>query len=104
MLITLIFVAMASLPASLLFAVYCYVRHRNAITAERRIPLVKFFLKVLLVGFVAYVVGGTLGIGAFCWPRSAGNLCGMPGAVVIAPLCASLGVAIAAWRQSGRAM
>lgn len=102
MLIALIFVALASLPVSALFAVYCYVRHRRATAPEQRIPLLVFFAKVLLVGFAAYVVGGAIGIGVLCASSSAGNLCVLPGAVIVAPLCASLGVVIAAWRLSAR--
>lgn len=100
MLVALIFVALASLPASALFAVYCYVRHRRASMPDQHIPLLTFALKVLLVGLVAYLVGGALGIGALCSARSAGNLCGLPGAIVVAPICASLGISIAAWRLS----
>ncbi|MBE7420086.1 MAG: hypothetical protein HS128_20485 [Ideonella sp.] len=103
MLIALIFVAAASLPAAALFAVYCYVRHRRAAAPAQCVHLLVFIVKVLLVGLAAYMVGGALGIGALCWSRSAGNLCGLPGAVVVAPLCASLGIAVAAWRLTARA-
>jgi len=102
MLIALIFVALASLPVSAMFAVYYYVRHRRAAAPEHHLPLLVFFGKVLLVGFAAYVVGGAVGIGSLCASSSAGNLCGLPGAVIVAPLCASLGVVITAWRLSAK--
>lgn len=102
MLIALIFVALASLPVSAVFAVYCYVRHRRATAPEHHLPLLAFFGKVLLICVAAYVVGGAVGIGCLCACSSAGNLCGLPGAVIVAPLCASLGVVIAAWRLSAK--
>lgn len=98
MLVTLIFVAVASLPLACLFAAFSYVRHKRASPPNQYVPLIPFAFKVLLVGLAAYLVGGAVGIGALCSSRSAGNLCGLPGAIIVAPLCAALGIAVAAWR------
>jgi hypothetical protein len=99
-LVTMIFIALASLPVSGLFALYCYVQHRRTHPPDERIPFIGFALKVLLVGLAAYFIGCAFGVGSLCWSRSAGNMCGLPGAVIFGPLCASVGVAIAAGRLS----
>lgn len=54
------------------------------------------------VGAVAFVAGAALGIGVFCAPVNAGNLCGLGGVLGSGPLLAGVAIAVHAQRQANR--
>ena len=94
----MIFIALASLPLAVLFAIYSYIQYRRMNNSGEYISIIEFVFKIVLTAFIAYFIGSAIGIGAYCSSNSAGNLCGLPGAIIIGPLFSSIGICIVAWR------
>ena len=53
-----------------------------------------YALRIVVAGIVAFIAGTVLGIGAFCAPDDAGNLCGLGGVLGLGPFVSGLAMAI----------
>jgi hypothetical protein len=76
---------------AMIVAFALYVRHRERIEAERRIPVVAYVF-ALIVTAVPAGFFGMLGGNVLACPK-AGNLCGLYGVFVTGPLSFSLAIA-----------
>lgn len=70
-----------------------FARHRRRIEPARQVSLGGFILAVIICGAVGGVFGLLVGIGMAC--PGMGNLCGLWGFLVTAPLFCALGVLLA---------
>lgn len=71
-------------------AVLLYVRHRNRVEPERRVPVIGYVLAILICAAVAGYAGLVFGIQQACDAPKAGNLCGLWGFFVTGPLASAL--------------
>lgn len=85
----LVLVGPYTLIAGLLVALLFYASARTAGGSFR-----SYALRVLVAGTAAFVAGSVLGIGAFCAPADAGNLCGLGGVLGLGPFVSGLVMAI----------
>jgi hypothetical protein len=67
-----------------------YVRHRNRIEPDRRVPVMLYIVAVIICGGGAAFLGVILGIAWAC-PRM-GNLCGLVGFLVVGPIFGTLAI------------
>ena len=81
-------------------ATFFYVRHRQRVVPERRLPLVAFILAVVLCGAGAAFGGMLLGAQWACGRPDGGNLCGLVGALVTGPISGTLATIVVAWALS----
>jgi hypothetical protein len=95
---TLLTIGPYALLAGLAVALLLYAATRTASSS-----FLAYALRAALVGLAAFVAGTVVGIGYFCAPADAGNLCGLGGIFGSGPLIAGVAVAIHAFRWSKRA-
>jgi hypothetical protein len=67
-----------------------FARHRTRVEPARQVSLGGFILAVIICGAVGGVFGLLVGIGMAC--PGMGNLCGLWGFLVSAPIFAALGI------------
>src|SRR5438105_1123379 len=75
-------------------AVFFYIRHRNRIEPERRLPPGVYVLAVIVCGIVAGFIGVVFGIRWACSIPGSGNLCGLAGFLVVGPIAGTLGIVL----------
>ena len=75
-------------------ATFLYVRHRQRIGPERRLPVVVYVLAVIVAGGVAAFGGLLLGIDWACAQPGTGNLCGLVGVLVTGPIAGTLAIVL----------
>src|SRR5262245_24105155 len=86
--LTLLLLAVLSLPASLACAVFFYR------TGTAYFGWFAYGLILLISAFVAYLLGVSVGIDLACVRYPSGNLCGLFGFIVIGPLASSLAIVL----------
>jgi hypothetical protein len=95
---TLFGVLMPFFPLWLLAAIGAaigfYVRHRNRIEPERRVPVGMYVFAVIACGGIAGVLGVVFGIKLGCSILESGNLCGLIGFLVVGPISSVLGIVL----------
>jgi len=74
--------------AGILSAVLFYVRHRDRIEPQRRVPIVAYVIAVVVCGGVAGFFGVIFGVSLAC--PQAGNLCGLVGVLIVGPIFCAL--------------
>ena len=67
-----------------------YIRHRNRIESERRVPAIVYVLAVIVCGGGAVFLGVVLGVTWAC--PGMGNLCGLVGVLVVGPISGTLAI------------
>ena len=72
--------------------VFFYIRHRNRIEPERRVPAVVYVLAVIVCGGIAGFLGVAFGTSWACSGPGAGNLCGLLGVFVVGPISCLLAI------------
>ncbi len=68
-----------------LSAVLFYIRHRDRIEPERRVPVAVYVIAVVVCGGVAGFFGVIFGVSLACSGPRAANLCGLVGVLVFGP-------------------
>ena len=76
--------------AAIMAACVLFARHRERIEPERRVPVVGFILAISICGAIGGYFGLVFGIGLAC--PEMGNLCGLWGFFVTAPIFFALGI------------
>lgn len=84
------------LVASIALAVFGLTRR----SGDKARWLWRYVLGAAVVGIAALFVGAALGIGVFCSPANAGNLCGLGGVFGSGPLLAGIALVIHACRRT----
>ncbi len=79
---------LAAICAAILF----YVRHRNRVEPERRVPVGVYVFAVIVCGTIAGFLGVVFGIKWGCSIPESGNLCGLIGFLVVGPISSVLGI------------
>ena len=85
--------AIISPIAAIVAACVLFARHRKRVESARQVPVAGFILAVIICGAVGGVFGLLVGIGMAC--PGMGNLCGLWGFLVTAPLFCALGILLA---------
>ena len=80
----------AGIGSALLF----YLRHRNRVEPERRVPVALYLLAVVVCGGIAGVLGIVLGIQWGCSIAGAGNLCGLVGFLIVGPIACTVAIVL----------
>ena len=79
-------------------AILFYKRHsRKTPGAQSRLPLGRYVVALLICAFVAFWAGTEFGVRLACRGPSSGNLCGLPGFIVIGPLSSIAAVSVLSW-------
>jgi hypothetical protein len=73
-------------------AIFFYVRHRNRIEPERRVPVIVYILAMIICGGGVGFLGVVLGAAWAC--PGAGNLCGLVGVLVVGPISGTLAIVL----------
>jgi CDP-diglyceride synthetase len=76
----------AAMVASIIF----FVRHRDRVEPERRIPIIGYVLAIVVCAAIGGYFGVLFGIKQAC--PQLGNLCGLWGFFVTGPICLALGI------------
>ena len=71
-------------------AVFFYIRHRNRIEPERRVPAIVYVSAVIVCGGIAGFLGVAFGTSWAC--PEMGNLCGLVGVLVVGPISCVLAI------------
>ena len=74
--------------AATVLATFFYLRHRDRIEPERRVPALAYALAVIVAAGIAGLAGMVWGVSLAC-PET-GNLCGLFGVVATGPIAALL--------------
>jgi hypothetical protein len=82
--------AMISPIAAIVAACVLFVRHRKRVEPARQVSVIGFILAMVVCGAVGGTFGLLLGIGLAC--PGMGNLCGLWGFLVTAPIFFALGI------------
>ena len=85
--------ALISPVAAIVAAFVLLARHRNRVEPARQVSLGGFILAMIVCGAIGGVFGLLFGIGMACPDK--GNLCGLWGFLVTAPLFCALGILLA---------
>jgi hypothetical protein len=80
--------------AAICSAILFYVRHRNRIEPERRVPVSVYVLAVIVCGSIAGYLGVVFGIEWGCSIPQSGNLCGLIGFLIVGPISSVLGIVL----------
>jgi hypothetical protein len=78
---------------AIVVACVLFARHRSRVETARQLSVFGFILAVVVCGAIGGLVGLLVGIGAACPDK--GNLCGLWGFLVTAPLFAAVGIVLA---------
>ena len=81
---------MISPIAAIVAACVLFARHRKRVEPARQVPVIGFILAMVVCGAVGGTFGLLLGIGLAC--PGMGNLCGLWGFLVTAPIFLALGI------------
>jgi hypothetical protein len=76
--------------AAIVAACVLFARHRKRVEPARRVPVIGFILAMSICGAIGGTFGLLLGIGLAC--PGMGNLCGLWGFLVTAPIFFALGI------------
>jgi hypothetical protein len=82
--------ALLSPLAAIVAALVLFARHRKRIEPARQVPVVGFILAIIVCGAIGGAFGLLFGIGLAC--PGMGNLCGLWGFLVAAPVFCALGI------------
>jgi hypothetical protein len=88
----LIFIGLTSPLVALASAIYFYLRHRDRVEPERRVPVIAFILALIVCAVITGGLGLYLGLSLTCDTPTAGNLCGLWAFLVTGPLLMALGI------------
>lgn len=79
-------------------AILFYKRHcRETLGAQNHLPVGRYVVALLICAFVTFWAGTEYGVRLGCRGPSAGNLCGLPGVIVIGPLSSIAAVSVLSW-------
>ena len=81
-----------ALLIALLAAPAYYIHYVYAPPPKKDLPLSRFLLVGIGVGFLAFLVGAAIGIAVACDPVDAGNLCGLVGVFGFGPFFSALAI------------
>ncbi len=76
--------------AAIIAACVLFARHRKRVEPARQVSVITFILGMCVCGAIGGTFGLLLGIGVAC--PDMGNLCGLWGFLVAAPIFAALGI------------
>jgi hypothetical protein len=82
--------AMISPIAAIVAACVLFARYRKRVEPARQVPVIGFILAMVVCGAIGGTFGLFLGIGLAC--PGMGNLCGLWGFLVTAPISLALGI------------
>ena len=81
---------MISPIAAIVAACVLFARHRKRVESARQVSVIGFILSMVVCGAIAGTFGLLFGIGLAC--PGMGNLCGLWGFLVTAPVFCALGI------------
>jgi hypothetical protein len=76
--------------AALIAACVLFARHRERVEPARRVPVIGFILAMSICGAIGGFSGLAVGVGVAC--PDMGNLCGLWGFFITAPIFLALGI------------
>jgi purine-cytosine permease-like protein len=76
--------------AAIVAAVNFFVRHRERVEPERRVPVIGYVLAIISCAAIGGYFGLVFGIGQAC--PQLGNLCGLWGVFVTGPISFAVGI------------
>jgi hypothetical protein len=80
--------------AAIVVAIILYVRHRNRVARERRVPAVAYVSAIIICGAIAGYLGLVFGIRQACSVPKAANLCGLWGFFVSGPISCAVAIVL----------
>ena len=82
--------AIVSPIAAIVVACVLFARHRKRVEPARQVPVIGFILGMVICGAIGGTFGLIFGIGLAC--PAMGNLCGLWGFLITAPVFLALGI------------
>jgi hypothetical protein len=88
----LVFLGLISPLVAFFSAFVFYLRHRDRVEPERRVPGIAYVLAVIVCGVIAGYFGLIFGISLACNSSTSSNLCGLWGFFVTGPFTMALAI------------